>query len=1063
MPQQRLFVSDSFAVLQDAFVTAALAIKTADPLAPLTVLAPSNLLALRLRRAVAWAGRGHFGLRVSTLTEFALEVAEDTLDREGRQPLPALAAPLIVKQLLSAAETRNYFAPLAALPGFPQSFLATLADLKQAGVPPGAVRAFIARAQHGETSRHKLESLLALYERYVSFVAEHGFYDDDDLLERAASLLEASPMPTPLFLYGFYDFTALQRRLVAAALQERDVLAFFPWRAGPAYEYATPTLTWLTSLGLQYTPLAVTHTRASDLTRLQGWLFAERAPQFLAPTSQPDGSVTLLSAPGESREAREIGRQVLALVRAHDLRFHEIGVFLRNPATYGSLVAETLTGFGIPCFLPGGLPLARTQAGQALLLLCQVLAEDYARSRVLEFVGVADPPFTTLLGELAEHARPARWAAFSVEAGIVRGADEWRDRLARLAADHQADTDATAADRQALRALVAFMQKFITVSASAPRVNTWRGWAAHTLALLRAYVSPTTHTAAVEETLMRLVQLDLLGAPIPVHEWARGVTAALAAATVSVGAFDREGIFIGDLLAARGVRFRAVIVPGLVEGSFPRPLRQDPLLLDDERQYLGEFLGADVPQRRRQSEAERLLFMLAAQSADERLVLTYPRADQASGHAQVPSLYLLRAVEALSGKHASFADLDQWGERVPLSPFYTGPVSRSVDAIEFHLASVEHALASEDPAPLGYLPALAPFFSRALQAVHQRWDAERLTVCDGIIADESVRAVLHQRLFPTALVLSASALETYARCPFRYFLSAGLGLTPWEEPEQILTFQPRDRGALLHAILHDFFTRLRQTGRLPLATQDRAALARLLTQVAEEHCRRFTRTKATGFPLLWELEQERIHERLALLLQREYEAGDDFLPTAFEARFGTDMATRATDEREPFFPAGPVQFVLDDGAEIGLRGRIDRIDLSPDQRRARILDYKTGKAPRGRFVGGMALQLPLYLFAASVLRPDQTWVSAEYAHVSGSSRGTTVVFTADTWPESLAMLRQLVTRLVQGMRSGCFVATPDSCAPCPFPSICGAHAAARLARKQNDPRLDLLRQVRAIA
>ena len=50
MPQQRLFVSDSFAVLQDAFVAAVQALKTADPLAPLTVLAPGNLLALRLRR-----------------------------------------------------------------------------------------------------------------------------------------------------------------------------------------------------------------------------------------------------------------------------------------------------------------------------------------------------------------------------------------------------------------------------------------------------------------------------------------------------------------------------------------------------------------------------------------------------------------------------------------------------------------------------------------------------------------------------------------------------------------------------------------------------------------------------------------------------------------------------------------------------------------------------------------------------------------------------------------------------------------------------------------------------
>lgn len=53
--------------------------------------------------------------------------------------------------------------------------------------------------------------------------------------------------------------------MVAAALRERDVLVFFPWRAGPAYEHATPALSWLTGLGLQYTPLAGTEEKKNDL------------------------------------------------------------------------------------------------------------------------------------------------------------------------------------------------------------------------------------------------------------------------------------------------------------------------------------------------------------------------------------------------------------------------------------------------------------------------------------------------------------------------------------------------------------------------------------------------------------------------------------------------------------------------------------------------------------------------------------------------------------------------------------------------------------------------------
>jgi hypothetical protein len=602
------------------------------------------------------------------------------------------------------------------------------------------------------------------------------------------------------------------------------------------------------------------------------------------------------------------------------------------------------------------------------------------------------------------------------------------------------------------------MQGFLAASESLPRLNSWQGWAEQTLRLLRAYVTPTVHTAEVEETLSRLGQLDLLGELIPLEEWSGTVVAALTTTTVETGAGAKAGVCISELSATCGVRFRAVIVPGLVEESFPKTVRQDPLLLDTERQYLSEVLGCDLSQRRRLSEAERLRFALVTQSAVERLVLTFPRLNQGSGHAQTPSSYLLQVVEALRGQVISLADLEEWCQRVPLAPFYTGSPSRALDAVEFHLASVERTLMMGDPTPLGYLPTTAPFFPRALQATHQRWDVPQFTPFDGMIENETARAVLHKRLFPNGVLLSASVLEAYARCPFRYFLNTVLGLTPQEDPEQVLTLHPRDRGALLHHILHDFFSRLRGSGHLPVAAQDRAVLQTLLMQVTEEHFQAFARDHATGFSLLWELEQERLRERVALLLDRECEAASDFLPTAFEARFGAD----GSGEPDAFFPPAAVRFRLEAGEEISLQGRIDRIDVCADSRRARLFDYKTGKPISGRFAGGTALQLPLYLFAARTLRPDLEWETAEYISVSQAGSKEVPLFTADTWPEALATLRQVVSALARGIRTGCFFPTPDSCYPCPFPRICGGQSEARAARKQRDCRLDLLRQVRAI-
>lgn len=1078
MPQRRLFVSDSFPVLQEAFVTAVQTIKTADPLLPLTVLVPHALLGAHLRRAAAEAGHGHLGLYTYTLADFARAIAGSALTQEGWRPLSPQAAPLIMKNLLREGEPDNYFAPLAAQPHFPRDLLETITDLQQAEVRPADLLAFRRQAPLTGTYRHKIDSLHHLYDRYVRLLAKRQLYDGNLLLERAATLLTTQQTTAPLFLYGFYHLSPLQRRLIAAALQERDAFVFFPWREGPAYEYATPTLTWFTSLGLHYTPLTAAHRRASDLTSVQAGLFADPRPSrqsdpssdgLPVPSASPvpprrDGSVTLISAPSTSHEVREIGRAIFALVRHHGFRFSDIAILLRDASAYGPLVAETLTQLGIPCVLSSGLPLIRTHAGQSLLLLCHVLAEDYARPRVMEFLAVADPPLARLLGE-ATSIPLDRWDAFSCAAGIVRGLAEWRERLPRLLNTLVDERNTTAGDDQrALQAFVAFMHDFLTACEHVPPHNTLRGWSEQTLQLFQTYVSPTPHTAEVEAELARIGHFEALDESISAQEWCRAVATMLTVAR-SFALSDRQssarpadGVWVGDLRTAYGVPFRALIIPGLSEGNFPQPARQDPVLLDAERQHIGEVLLRQLPPRGCRDEEERLFLTLTLQSATERAICTYPRFRHDGGRTQLPSVYLFRIIEALGGRPASIAELEQWAVYVPSTPLHTNSPETALDAIEFHLASARQALETGDATPLGYLPAVTPFFARALHAAHQRWETPTLTAFDGMLADDTTKAQLWRHLFPGHVALSVHALETYARCPFRYFLQAVLGLTPREEPDRRTGISARDRGALLHHILYDFFRRLRETGQLPVAAQDCAALARVLRQVAETHLSAFARTTATGFPLLWELEQERLHERLQLLLRRECEADDRFVPAAFAAYFGTDTAA----EEHPVFPPGPVSFPLDTGEEIFLRGRIDRIDLSRDQQRARILDYKTGKAPTGRFAGGMTLQLPLALFAARRLRPDIVWESGEYLYIDHLQKKPHSPFPDETWTETLATLRAIVTALVQSLRSGCFVSTPSSCHACPFPVICGMHTEPYYARKLRDPRVYPLHEVKAI-
>lgn len=66
---------------------------------------------------------------------------------------------------------------------------------------------------------------------------------------------------------------------------------------------------------------------------------------------------------------------------------------------------------------------------------------------------------------------------------------------------------------------------------------------------------------------------------------------------------------------------------------------------------------------------------------------------------------------------------------------------------------------------------------------------------------------------------------------------------------------------------------------------------------------------------------------------------------------------------KPDDPLGVLRATSATGVDVWFEGKIDRVDLSADRRRARVIDYKSGRAPRGRAIGDTSFQLPLYALA----------------------------------------------------------------------------------------------------
>ena len=751
-------------------------------------------------------------------------------------------------------------------------------------------------------------------------------------------------------------------------------------------------------------------------------------------------AVEIVAAPGEEREVREIARVILGHVEAGG-RLDEVGILLRQPSAYLAAVRDVFGAAGIPYTLGTAPAVGETRAGRSLRLLAEVRRSDFARAAVMEFLAFADL------------RAPARHEPRRVGAAVAPGRDRrWRSRVAGAA--RPAGPPARAGGRSAMTttrsaardgpatgtrsALSAGRRAFSCADSRGFRIPPrWRRWwtpsRGRFAASWRRPRRPSWRSARSDgsgrSARWTPPSRSRSSGPSSRRRWPRRRPLGRSPGP--------GGCLSGELGVALGIDFPLTIVPGLVEGGFPAAPRQDPILLDAERRQL-----TGLPLAEEARGLERVRFALAVGSGARRVVLTYPRIDAESGRPRVPSFLVLDLLESVTGQRQDFQTMETFpGWRtVPLHPAPPSARERPLDEREW---LVTRALgARSDPEPL--LRQL-PGARRGLAAIRSREGTDVLTAYDGLLG---------RGVDLGAAPLAPTALERYASCPFRFLLERVYRLEAVEEPDRILMIDPRDRGDLVHAVLEATFRQLAESGALPLARERLPAARDVLDAAFAVACAEAERRGLTGLPALWAGERARLREELRSALEAEADDPAGWRPALFEVTFG------AESRGAPDGATAPLVYQLSDGSALVLRGQIDRIDVSSDGRRARVIDYKTGKlrSPRtpDRLAKGRALQLPVYRLAAEALLAADGSAAveeAQYYHVIGPDAGTRVRFTRAGWESRRADFERVLATIVDGIRAGRFFQRPGVCArgPCAFDLACGAERGRWAEAKRADP------------
>jgi hypothetical protein len=960
-----------------------------------------------------------------------------------------------------------YFKPVATFPGFARSVASTITELRLMGVAEREL----------ESASVSARDVARLLSTFGAQLDEERASDIADLFE-VASVAAADPnaplREAPLLLLDVAIRSTAEAMFVRGLLESRE----HAFATVPAAD--EPSSAFFRISGFKERARLSGEPRSS-LDRLRSNLFATIQQE---PATQ-DESVTFSSAPGEAREAVEIARRIYAEAR-RGVAFDEIAILLRSPQHYMSHIETALRRAGI-AYYPARSVARPDPSGRAFLALLACAAEDYSAKRFAEYVSLGqvpreptppdalwEPPEDDVLyvatsqeppeededddpSEVEALRAPWRWEELLVEAAVIGGADRWERRLrglaeqfvvhrSRLLRDEPGSPriEALENDLARIRELASFATPLIGKLEGLRECRTWGDW----LSQLRAIAAAALRKP--RRVLKVLSELDPMARVGPVS--IADVQVVLNQRLLTVPRrqpSDRYGrVFVGAFDDARGRAFRVVLVPGLAERAFPKPQREDPMLLDTVRQNIATKLRL-LDDR---VADERLLLQIAAGAATERIALSYPRVEIAEARARVPSFYALDVLRAVTGSIPSPDSVERAAReatnaRLPW-PAPDDP-TLAIDAAEHDLAVLLPHLRAEPSTVEGraqYLLNLNDSLRRSLESRHHRWVTKAWTSADGLVRAKQPVKDLLAPFSLKARAYSASSLQAYARCPYLFFLNAIQKLRPRQTIEPVERLDAMTRGILVHAIYAGIAAELRKNELLPLSEERFDEARRIADETIDAIAATYHDRLAPAIERVWRDQIGAIRADTYHWLRSIIADSAIWTPRYYELSFGLRML----DDSEPGSIADPVS--LPEGWV--LHGSIDLVEAHRAGGRLRVTDYKTGRdpAPATLVVGqGEALQPLIYARVAEEMLGHPV---AETRLFYATTRGGFVSRFVALSPLNRGRLDTVLSEIDDAVLAPRMLPIPreDACTACDFLAVCGPYEERR-SREQKDQAL----------
>ncbi len=650
-------------------------------------------------------------------------------------------------------------------------------------------------------------------------------------------------------------------------------------------------------------------------------------------------NIELFLAKNEYSEIEEIAKKIRKLIREEKLRYRDICIITKNIGKYASLVRAIFNKYEIPVFIDEKRDLNQNVIVQYILSILEVLNRNFSQEAILSyiklgFIEIENDDIFKLENYCTKWGiKQSKWKKEFIyeidnedKKHEIERLNELRKQIIDPLLKLQNKIKQKKTAENITKAIYSFLQEQNIEEKIIKKIEELED--KDLLDLSSEYKTSYKIVLDILDEIIKIFNQEKM----TIDEYSKIIKIGLKNSGLGKIPCTQDEVIFGDVDRSRTHKVNTLFIVGLNDGVFPTVNKDEGFFNDSDREKLKENKIELANGIKDKLYEDNFNIYKVFTTAENRVYLSYISSDS-EGKSLRPSIFIGKIKKI-------FPELQEKSD----------VISKQYDIIN-DIVTYEELI--ENIAKLKNEEQIEEIWYQIYNYYKNQnyWKTKLNEDLEGLYYTNLPKEIKKEnidKLYGNTLKTSISRLEKYRSCPFSYYLQYGLRL---KEKEQ-LKIHTFNTGSFMHETIDEFFEYVKQEN-LKLVDLKEENIYKIVSTIIDEELN-LEKNKIFTITAKYKILVTRLKKIVSKALKY-------IIETIIYSDFNIEGTEISFDRKGKY---KPIILKLEDGKEIEITGKIDRIDTAnnKDGKYLRIIDYKSSakNIDLNEVYAGLQIQLLTY-------------------------------------------------------------------------------------------------------